>query len=132
MRVVGVVGLGAMGGELACRLLNAGNEVHGTNRTAAKAQPLIARGLQWHDTPREVAAASDVVISMVTNDAALQEITDGPDGIVAGLWPRSVYVDMSSVSPRRASRLPSGFVRRAQGCSMPRSPAASPRSNGEL
>ncbi|MCW2805349.1 MAG: hypothetical protein QOF52_2109 [Propionibacteriaceae bacterium] len=105
MSRIGMVGLGQMGGELAGRLLAVGHEVHGTNRTAAKAQPLIARGLKWHDTPREVAGAADVVISMVTNDTALQEITGGPDGILAGLSPRQVYVDMSSVSPQVSSRV---------------------------
>jgi 3-hydroxyisobutyrate dehydrogenase-like beta-hydroxyacid dehydrogenase len=67
---VGVVGLGAMGGRFAGRMLDAGYEVHGTDRTATPAQPLIARGLHWHDTLREVAAAVDVVISMVTDDSA--------------------------------------------------------------
>jgi 3-hydroxyisobutyrate dehydrogenase-like beta-hydroxyacid dehydrogenase len=105
MSRIGMVGLGQMGGELAGRLLAVGHEVHGTNRTAAKAQPLIARGLKWQDTPREVASAADVVISMVTNDTALQEITGGPDGILAGLSPRQVYVDMSSVSPQASSQV---------------------------
>jgi 3-hydroxyisobutyrate dehydrogenase-like beta-hydroxyacid dehydrogenase len=107
-----MVGLGSMGGGIAARLLDAGHEVHGTNRTAARAQPLIERGLQWHDTPREVADASDVVISMVTADTALYEITGGPDGIVAGLSPGQVYVDMSSVS-RQASVLVALRVRSA-------------------
>lgn len=107
-----MVGLGSMGGGIAARLLDAGHEVHGTNRTAARAQPLIERGLQWHDTPREVADASDVVISMVTADTALYEITGGPDGIVAGLSPGQVYVDMSSVS-RQASVLVAQRVRSA-------------------
>jgi 3-hydroxyisobutyrate dehydrogenase-like beta-hydroxyacid dehydrogenase len=98
-RTVGVVGLGAMGGRFAGRLLDAGYEVHGTDRTTTPAQPLIARGLHWHSTPREVAAAADVVISMVTDDSALEAITSGPDGIVAGLSPSTVYIDMSSVSP---------------------------------
>jgi 3-hydroxyisobutyrate dehydrogenase-like beta-hydroxyacid dehydrogenase len=100
MTVVGVVGLGAMGGALASRLLDTGHEVNGTNRSADRAGPLIARGVHWHDTPREVAAAVEVVISMVTDDAALEAITSGADGIVAGLAPATVYVDMSSVSPR--------------------------------
>jgi 3-hydroxyisobutyrate dehydrogenase-like beta-hydroxyacid dehydrogenase len=107
-----MVGLGSMGGGIAARLLDAGHEVHGTNRTAARAQPLIEHGLQWHDTPREVADASDVVISMVTADTALYEITGGPDGIVAGLSPGQVYVDMSSVS-RQASVLVAQRVRSA-------------------
>jgi 3-hydroxyisobutyrate dehydrogenase-like beta-hydroxyacid dehydrogenase len=103
MTAVGIVGLGAMGAQLAGRLLEAGHQVHGTNRTASRAQELMARGLRWHDTPREVASAAEVVISMVTDDAALAAITGGPDGILAGLSPGNVYVDMSSVSPQ-ASR----------------------------
>jgi 3-hydroxyisobutyrate dehydrogenase-like beta-hydroxyacid dehydrogenase len=114
MSVVGVVGLGAMGGHLAGRLLDTGHDVHGTNRTASKAQALIARGLQWQDTPREVASAADVVISMVTDDAALDAITRGPDGIVAGLSPDTVYVDMSSVSPQ-ASRQVAERIQAAGG-----------------
>jgi 3-hydroxyisobutyrate dehydrogenase-like beta-hydroxyacid dehydrogenase len=100
---VGVVGLGQMGGHLAGRLLEHGHEVHGTDR--AKSQALIARGLQWHDTPREVAGAADVVLSMVTDDTALQAITSGPDGIVAGLGPGKVYIDMSSVSPHASAQV---------------------------
>jgi 3-hydroxyisobutyrate dehydrogenase-like beta-hydroxyacid dehydrogenase len=99
MSAVGFVGLGAMGGPIAGRLLAAGHKVHGTNRTPSKAQPLIERGLVWHATPREVAAAAGVVFSMVSNDAALTAVAAGPDGILAGLGPDKVYVDMSTVSP---------------------------------
>jgi 3-hydroxyisobutyrate dehydrogenase-like beta-hydroxyacid dehydrogenase len=100
MSAVGFVGLGAMGGPIAGRLLAAGHELHGTNRTHSKAQPLIERGLTWHNTPREVAAAADVVFSMVSDDAALEAIVSGPDGVLAGLGPGKVYVDMSTVSPK--------------------------------
>ncbi|MDP9134131.1 MAG: NAD(P)-dependent oxidoreductase [Actinomycetota bacterium] len=99
MSVIGFVGLGTMGGRIAGRLLASGHDVHATNRTVAKAQPLIDRGLWWHATPREVAAAADIVFSMVSDDAALEAITGGPDGILAGLTPGAVYVDMSTVSP---------------------------------
>jgi 3-hydroxyisobutyrate dehydrogenase-like beta-hydroxyacid dehydrogenase len=100
MTTIGFVGLGAMGSRIARRLLDAGNELYGTNRTKSRAQPLIERGLQWRDTPRQVAAAAEVIFSMVTDDAALHAVTSGPDGILAGLQPRKVYVDMSTVSPR--------------------------------
>jgi 3-hydroxyisobutyrate dehydrogenase-like beta-hydroxyacid dehydrogenase len=105
MSTIGFVGLGAMGSRIAGRLLDAGNELYGTNRTRSKAQPLIERGLQWRDTPREVAAAADVVFSMVTDDAALEAVNSGPDGILAGLEDCNVYVDMSTVSPRRSRQL---------------------------
>jgi 3-hydroxyisobutyrate dehydrogenase-like beta-hydroxyacid dehydrogenase len=99
MSTVGFVGLGTMGARIAGRLLAAGHHVHGTNRTIAKAEPLIDLGFRWEATPREVAAAADVVFSMVSDDAALEAITAGPDGILAGLTPGKVYVDMSTVSP---------------------------------
>jgi 3-hydroxyisobutyrate dehydrogenase-like beta-hydroxyacid dehydrogenase len=105
MTRVGFVGLGAMGSRIAGRLLDAGNELYATNRTRAKAEPLIDRGLQWRDTPREVAAASDVVFSMVTDDAALAAIASPPDGILAGLTAGQVYVDMSTVSPQASRQL---------------------------
>jgi 3-hydroxyisobutyrate dehydrogenase-like beta-hydroxyacid dehydrogenase len=92
-----------MGSRISGRLLDAGHEVYGTNRTKSKAQPLIARGLRWRDTPREVAAAAAVVFTMVTDDAALEAVTSGPNGILAGLEDGKVYVDMSTVSPE-ASR----------------------------
>ena len=90
MTAVGFVGLGTMGAPLAERLLTAGHEPHGTNRTAPKAQPLIDRGLRWHTTPRDVAAAADVVFSMVSDDAALEAIATGPEGVLAGLAPERV------------------------------------------
>jgi 3-hydroxyisobutyrate dehydrogenase-like beta-hydroxyacid dehydrogenase len=102
MSKIGFIGLGAMGSRIAGRLLG-DHEVYGTNRTAAKAAPLIERGMAWRDTPREVAAEAELIFSMVTDDAALKAITEGPDGILAGLKPGQVYVDMSTVSPR-ASR----------------------------
>lgn len=119
MSKIGIVGLGSMGAPIAGRLLDLqlGNQVYGTNRTRSKASALVARGLRWRDTPREVAAAADVVISMVTDDAALAAVTEGPDGILAGLRHRAshhsaVYVDMSTVSPK-VSRELAGRVRAA-------------------
>ncbi|HEY5148935.1 MAG TPA: NAD(P)-dependent oxidoreductase [Mycobacterium sp.] len=103
--VIGVVGLGAMGGQIAGRLLSQGNLVYGTNRTKAKADPLIDRGLRWCDTPRQVTEVADVIISMVTDSDALQAVTGGPDGILAGLQPGKVYLDMSTISPASSREL---------------------------
>jgi 3-hydroxyisobutyrate dehydrogenase-like beta-hydroxyacid dehydrogenase len=105
MSTIGFVGLGAMGSRIAGRLLDSGNEIYGTNRTKSKAQSLIERGLKWCETPREVAASADVIFSMVTDDAALEAISLGPDGILAGLQQGKVYVDMSTVSPRASREL---------------------------
>jgi 3-hydroxyisobutyrate dehydrogenase-like beta-hydroxyacid dehydrogenase len=102
---IGFIGLGAMGSRIAGRLLDAGHPVSATNRTAAKARPLIERGLAWLGTARDVAASTDVVLSMVTDDDALEAITSGPDGLLAGLGAGQVYVDMSTVSPQASRRL---------------------------
>jgi 3-hydroxyisobutyrate dehydrogenase-like beta-hydroxyacid dehydrogenase len=106
---VGFVGLGSMGAPIAGRLLYR-NQLFGTNRTRSKASALIAEGLIWRDTPCGVAAEAEVVFSMVTDDAALAAITSGPDGILAGLRPGTLYIDMSTVS-RSASREVAGRVR---------------------
>lgn len=96
---VGFIGLGSMGSRLAGRLLAAGDEVHGYNRSRAKAEELIGQGLIWHDSPRALAAASDITISMVSDDAALDAVASGTEGLIAGLSTGKVYVDMSTVSP---------------------------------
>jgi 3-hydroxyisobutyrate dehydrogenase-like beta-hydroxyacid dehydrogenase len=96
---LGFVGLGVMGGRIAKRLLDAGHDVVGYNRTRAKAEWLAGNGMRFADSPREVAEKSDIVFSMVTDGAALAAVTDGPDGLLAGLGPRKIHIDMSSVSP---------------------------------
>jgi 3-hydroxyisobutyrate dehydrogenase-like beta-hydroxyacid dehydrogenase len=72
MTTLGFVGLGAMGGRVAGRLLDHGHELYGTNRTRSKVEPLIERGMHWCGSPREVTAAADVVFSLVTDDGALE------------------------------------------------------------
>jgi 3-hydroxyisobutyrate dehydrogenase-like beta-hydroxyacid dehydrogenase len=99
MTQIGFVGLGVMGGNMVDRLITQGHPVTGFNRTRSKAQWLIDRGMKWAESPRMVAANSDVVFAMVTNSAALAAITDGSDGILAGLGPGKVFIDMSTVSP---------------------------------
>jgi 3-hydroxyisobutyrate dehydrogenase-like beta-hydroxyacid dehydrogenase len=99
MAAVGFVGLGVMGGRIARRLLRAGHTVTGYNRTRAKAEWLLAEGLRPADSPRAAVEASDITFSMVTGTAALRAVTEGPDGVLAGLGPGKVYVDMSTVSP---------------------------------
>ena len=105
-----------MGSRMTQRLMNAGHRVTGYNRTRSKAQSLIAAGMEWGDTPRAVAAASEVTLSMVTNTQALESVTGGSDGILAGLSPGKIYVDMSTVSPA-ASRSLAAQVR-AKGAEM--------------
>jgi 3-hydroxyisobutyrate dehydrogenase-like beta-hydroxyacid dehydrogenase len=99
MANLGFVGLGVMGGNMVARLLDKGHKVTGYNRTRSKAQWLIDRGMKWGDTPRAVSAAAEFTFSMVTNAAAINSITEGPDGILAGLGAGKLLIDMSTVSP---------------------------------
>jgi 3-hydroxyisobutyrate dehydrogenase-like beta-hydroxyacid dehydrogenase len=122
MANLGYIGLGVMGGRMVHRLLEKGHTVTGNNRTKSKAQWLIDRGMKWSDTPRGVAEAADIVFSMVTDSAALESIANGPDGIVAGMAPGKVLIDMSTVSPT-ASRTLAEKVR-AKGADMVDSPVS--------
>jgi 3-hydroxyisobutyrate dehydrogenase-like beta-hydroxyacid dehydrogenase len=88
-----------MGGQMVGRLLSKGHVVTGYNRTRSKAEWLIAKGMRWAGSPREVAAAADVTFAMVTNSAALTAIADGPDGVLRGLTAGKIFVDISTVSP---------------------------------
>ena len=105
MANLGFVGLGAMGGRVTKRLLDAGHTVTGYNRTKSKAQWLLDLGMRWGETPRAVAEAADVIFTMVTNTGALYEVVDGHNGILAGLQKGKIYIDMSTISPAASKRL---------------------------
>jgi 3-hydroxyisobutyrate dehydrogenase len=122
MAKLGFVGLGVMGSQMVSRLLDKGHTVTGYNRTKAKAQWLIDKGMKWADSPRAVAAASDVTFAMVTNAAAIAAVTDGTDGIIAGLGPGKLFIDMSTVSPE-VSRATAAKVR-AKGADMVDAPVS--------
>src|SRR5712691_1478384 len=99
MANLGFIGLGVMGSEMVNRLLAKGHSVTGYNRTRAKAEGLVKKGMKWGNSPRAVAAAADVTFCMVTNSAALGAVANGPDGFLAGLAAGKLFVDMSTVSP---------------------------------
>src|SRR5579864_2998908 len=105
MANLGYIGLGAMGGRVTRRLMEAGHTVTGYNRTKSKAQWLLDVGMRWGDSPRAVAETADIVFTMVTNTHALHEVFNGPNGILAGLGPGKVYIDMSTVSPAASRHL---------------------------
>jgi len=110
MANLGFVGLGVMGSRMVYRLLEKGHTVTGYNRTRSKAQWLIDRGMKWADSPRAVAAAADFTLSMVTNSAALQEIADGDNGVIAGLGSGKIWIEMSTVTPDMLDAPVSGSV----------------------
>ena len=122
MAKLGFVGLGVMGSQMVNRLLAKGHTVTGHNRTRAKAQWLIDKGMKWADSPRAVAEASDITFAMVTNAAAIAAVTDGLDGIIAGLGAGKYFIDMSTVSPE-VSRATAAKVR-AKGADMVDAPVS--------
>jgi 3-hydroxyisobutyrate dehydrogenase len=99
MAKLGFIGLGVMGSQMVNRLLDKGHSVTGYNRTRAKAEWLVERGMKWADSPRAVTAAADYTLVMVTNAEALKSLAEGPDGYLAGLTAGKVLIDMSTVSP---------------------------------
>jgi 3-hydroxyisobutyrate dehydrogenase-like beta-hydroxyacid dehydrogenase len=122
MANLGFVGLGVMGSEMVLRLSSKGHTVTGYNRTKSKAERLIKAGMHWADTPREVAAAVDIILSMVTNSSALSAIVDGADGILAAMAPGKVLIDMSTVSPAYSREVAAKV--RAKGGDMVDSPVS--------
>ena len=102
---LGFVGLGHMGGNMAARYLAAGFPVSGEARTREHAQHLIDEGMSWRETPREVAEAVEVVLTSIPDDAALEDVAAGADGILAGLEAGKIWVDLSTVSPRASRRV---------------------------
>src|SRR5437764_13111851 len=98
MAKLGFVGLGAMGGRVTKRLLDAGHSVTGYNRTKSKAKWLLDAGMQWGETPRAVAETVDVMFTMVTNTNALHEVVGGHHGVLGGLGKGQIYSDMSTHS----------------------------------
>jgi 3-hydroxyisobutyrate dehydrogenase-like beta-hydroxyacid dehydrogenase len=122
MANLGFVGLGVMGGQMVNRLLSKGHTVTGYNRTRSKAKWLIENGMKWADSPRAVAAAADFTFAMVTNAAAISDVTDGPDGIISGLSAGKIFIDMSTISPA-VSRATAAKVR-AKGADMVDAPVS--------
>jgi 3-hydroxyisobutyrate dehydrogenase len=104
-KTVGFIGLGIMGQSMAGHILSGGYKLHVYNRSRAKAEALIARGAVWHDTPGEIAAVCDVVITIVGFPADVEAIYLAPDGLVAQAKPGTVLIDMTTSSPSLAQRI---------------------------
>jgi 3-hydroxyisobutyrate dehydrogenase/2-hydroxy-3-oxopropionate reductase len=111
--IVAVVGLGEMGSRIAARLLGAGHEVMVWNRSRQRVTPIVEKGATAVATPAEAARAAEIVITMVADPSALQAVTEGPDGVVAGVHPGLTVVQMSTVGPTATSRLARALGSRA-------------------
>ena len=102
---IGFIGLGYMGSRMALRLLDAGYALTVYNRTRDKTVPLAQRGARVANTPRELASDSDVVITMLSDDAAVKEAVLGPNGALAGAASSAIFIDMSTVYPGTSREL---------------------------
>ena len=101
---VGLIGLGLMGRPMAANLLKAGHEVTVWNRTASRADELVAAGAKRAATPRDLAAASEVVLTIVSDPPALESVLWGEDGVFAGLRRDSALIESSTVNPSMEKR----------------------------
>ncbi len=101
---VGFIGLGGMGLAMATNLLKAGFDLRVYNRTAERARPLLERGARLARTPAEAAAPGGVVVTMVSDDQAVEEVTLGANGFLGRLGD-GVHLSMSTIAPRTARRL---------------------------
>lgn len=107
MESVSVVGLGAMGSRIALRLLDAGQDVVVWNRSPQRLEPLLARGAMPASSPRDAARRSRTLITMLADPDALRFVSEGPDGIAAGMHPDLIVVEMSTVAPVAIAQLTS-------------------------
>ena len=109
---VGIIGLGLMGSPMAQNLLRAGFPLIVWNRTAKKAEPLAQKGARVAGSPREAAAAADVLITIVSDPPALEQVLWGPNGALGALRKGSVLIDSSTVSPVLARRIAAACTER--------------------
>lgn len=112
MSDLGFIGLGVMGASMAGHLLAAGHRLHLHTRSRAKAEPLLAHGAVWCDGPCQVAAASEAVITIVGFPQDVEEVYLGPDGLLTGLQPGGLLIDMTTSSPALAVRIAAAAVAR--------------------
>ena len=102
---VGFIGLGIMGAPMAANLLKAGFELTVWNRSPSRTKPLLEAGARGEESPAKVAAASEVTLSCVTNSGDVEEVALGPEGVIHGAKPGSVYIDCSTISPDTARKV---------------------------
>jgi 3-hydroxyisobutyrate dehydrogenase-like beta-hydroxyacid dehydrogenase len=107
-----------MGGNMAARYLAAGYTVYGEERDRVGAQWLVDQGLNWADTPREVAEAADIVMTSLPNEDVVGSVARGPDGIIAGLSEGKLWADLSTISPRASQDIAVQVRREGGGAQM--------------
>ncbi|MFC1890962.1 NAD(P)-dependent oxidoreductase [Thermodesulfobacteriota bacterium] len=102
---IGWIGLGKMGIPMSQNLVKEGYSLTVYNRSTEKTKELADVGAQVADSPKDAAAASDIIISMISDDAVLEAVSTGPGGAFEGAKEGSIYIDMSTVSPQASARV---------------------------
>jgi 3-hydroxyisobutyrate dehydrogenase len=122
---IGIAGTGKMGSTIARRLASLGHEVGVWNRNRERAEPLLREGLAWHETPRRLAEASDLVITILTDAKALHDVYSGDEGLFSARGGGSLFVEMSTVPPatqqemaRRAAEVGAAYLEAPVGGSV--------------
>lgn len=106
IKKIGFIGLGVMGHAIAANLIADGYELYVYNRTASKADDLVANGASYLPTPRQVAAASDLVITMVGYPTDVEEVYfDDTTGIFSGISAQKIVIDMTTSTPTLAKQI---------------------------
>jgi 3-hydroxyisobutyrate dehydrogenase-like beta-hydroxyacid dehydrogenase len=122
-----------MGGGIARHLASRGHGVIGYNRTRSRAEELVQHGVTLADTPRAAAAAADYVVLMLSDDAATRACVDGDNGVLAGLQPGSIVVQMGTLSPETTLTLAGEVTGRGAGfLDAPVMGSANEASSGKL
>lgn len=117
---IGWIGLGNMGQPMSTRLVEAGYQVAVYNRNRDKAEGVVKAGAKLVNSPKEAATGADVVFTMIADNAALEAVTFGDNGAIAGLKPGAILVDMSTVEPVGSLKVNAAVE--AKGCKFLRAP----------
>jgi 3-hydroxyisobutyrate dehydrogenase len=112
---IGVCGMGKMGAAIAQRLISVGHTVTVWNRDAAKTAPLMALGAKTGATPADLVRDNDIVITMLLNDKALDDVYNGGHGLLSGAVAGKLLIDMSTVLPKTQERIGRDVVANGAG-----------------
>jgi 3-hydroxyisobutyrate dehydrogenase-like beta-hydroxyacid dehydrogenase len=102
---IGIAGLGRMGQPIAANILAAGFPTAVWNRTPERAAPLLEQGAAWAESPRSLAQSAEIVLTSLADPAAVEAVYLGPDGLLDGAQPGTIFLDLSTGSPTLARRL---------------------------
>ncbi len=130
---IGFIGMGIMGSRMALNLLEAGNDLTISNRTREKAQPLLDKGARWAESPAELAAAVDILFTMLSTPAAVREVASGENGFLQAMPRGALWVNCTTVDPDFARQM--AGLAAAQGVGYLDAPVAGtkgPAASGEL